>query len=126
LANRLITIFVKDRAQRLNSLIKREVNQIFLRDFDFSDEALVTITKVETSANLIQAKVYISVLPDQKKVTVFRTINKDIFAIQKKINKRLKIRPVPKIIFVAEQGIKEAGRIEEILEKIKRDTNNTN
>ena len=126
MANRLITIFVKDRAQRLNSLIKREVNQIFLRDFDFSDEALVTITKVETSANLIQAKVYISVLPDQKKVTVFRTINKDIFAIQKKINKRLRIRPVPKIIFVAEQGTKEAGRIEEILEKIKRDTNNTN
>ena len=114
------------RVQRLNSLIRKEINQIFLRDFDFSDEALVTITKVETSANLIQAKIYISVLPDGKKEKIFSVLNKTIFGIQQKLNKRLKMRPVPKIIFVEEEKTEEAGRIEEILEKIKRDTNNTN
>mgnify|MGYP001598407987 CR=1 FL=1 len=38
---------------------------------------------------------------------------------EKKINKKLNMRPIPKIIFVKDNVIAEAAKIEEILEKIK-------
>ncbi len=108
------------RIQRVNVLIKRELNQIFLRDFEFPDGVLVTITRAEASSNLIQTKVYISVLPEAQTEKIFRILNGDIYAIQQKINKRLRMRPVPKIKFVEEEKTKEAGKIEELLEKIRK------
>jgi len=106
------------RTQRVNALIKREINQILLREFEFGDNNLVTITRVETSPNLIQTNIYISVMPENETEKVFSILNKNIFAIQQKINKRLRMRPVPRIIFSKEEKTKEAGRIEEILEEI--------
>jgi len=106
------------RNLRVNQLIKKELAQIILREINFPKDLLVTVTRVETSANLIQAKVYISVLPINKSTQVLEILNKHIYDIQQKLNKRLKMRPIPRIIFVQEKKTQEAGRIEELLEKI--------
>ena len=77
-----------ERIPRVNQLIQEELGKILHREIEFPEDVLVTITRVEASPNLIQAK---------------------------KIN----MRPMPKIIFVAEETTMEAARIEEILEEIK-------
>jgi len=107
------------RIQRLNALIKNEVGQILLREFDFSDAALLTLTRVETANNLNQAKIYVSIMPEHKTAEILEFLGKNVYDIQQKLNKRLKMRPVPKIVFEQEEKTKEAGRIEELLEKIK-------
>jgi len=99
-------------------LIKKELAQIILREINFPKDLLVTVTRVETSANLIQAKIYISVLPINKNSQVLEILNHQIYDIQQKLNKRLKMRPIPRIIFVQEKKTQEAARIEELLEKI--------
>lgn len=109
-----------NRAQRVNQLLKKEIGIIFLKEIDFSD-AFVTITKVETSGNLFEAKVFISIMPEKYSKSVFNLLNNQIYEIQQKLNKRLKTRPVPKIMFKLEQKTKSAARIEEILNKIKDD-----
>jgi len=106
------------RNLRVNQLIKKELAQIILREINFPKDLLVTVTRVETSANLIQAKIYISVLPINKNSQVLEILNHQIYDIQQKLNKRLKMRPIPRIIFVQEKKTQEAGRIEELLEKI--------
>jgi len=111
---------VKNRLQRVNQLIKKELSQILLREIEFPTDVLVTITRVESTPNLIQAKVFISVMPEEKTSMVSRILNKKIFELQQKINKRLKMRPVPQIHFVEEKKTSEAGRIEEILEELKK------
>lgn len=119
-----------ERIQRVNQLIKKELNQIILREVDFPKDVLVTMTRVESSGNLIQAKVYISVMftphrnevsgagPENKSTQVLEILNKHIYNIQQMLNKRLKMRPIPRIIFVQEKRTQEAGRIEELLEEI--------
>lgn len=109
-----------NRIQRVNQLIKKELSQILLREIEFPTDVLVTITRVESAANLIQAKVFISVMPEEKVLNVLRILNQRIYELQQKINKRLKMRPVPQIKFVEEKKTKEAARIEEILEKLKK------
>ncbi len=107
------------RIQRVNKLIKIELSQILLREVDFPKGVLVTITRVESSVDLKQAKVYISVMPDSRVARISEILGKIIYGIQQSLNKRLRMRPIPKIKFEIEQKTKEAARIEELLEEAK-------
>ncbi len=108
-----------ERIQRVNRLIQQELSQIILREFDFSLEVLITLTRVETSNNLIQAKVYVSVMPEDDIEKVIQALDRRIYELQQKLNQRLNMRPIPRIKFLQEKETVEAGRIEEILEKLK-------
>ncbi len=108
------------RGKKVNSLLEHEISKILFKDFDFSDKALVTLTRVEASANLIEAKAYISVLPNNKFDEVLKTLKKGVYSVQHKINRTLRMRPVPKIKFVKDENIAKAGRIEELLNKLKK------
>lgn len=111
------------RNLRVNQLIKKELAQIILRETNFPKGILVTLTRVECSYNLLHAKTYISVMPEDKLSQVLAILDKSIYELQQRLNKRLKIRPIPKIRFVGESKTKEAGRIEELLEKIHEEKN---
>ena len=113
----------KNRIPRVNALIRKEVNQIILRDFDFSG-VLVTITQVAVSGNLFEAKIFVSVMPEEKTSRIMVILKKNIYDIQQNLNKRLRMRPVPRIEFVEEKQTKSAGRVEQLLEEIKKNENN--
>lgn len=107
------------RVQRINQLIKKELSQILLKEVDFPKDILVTVTRVETSVDLGSAKVYISAMPEGKASRVIQILNQLIYYLQQRLNKRLEMRPIPRIHFVEEKETKEAGRIEELLEAVK-------
>lgn len=109
------------RIQQVNQLIKKELSKIILKEIEFPSDVLVTITRVESSPNLIQAKVYVSVVPESRTLEVFQFLNRKIYKLQQEINKRLKMRPIPKIQFIEEKQTKEAERVEELLEEIKKE-----
>ena len=119
-----------NRIQKVNSLLEQEISKIILRDFYFP-EVLVTLTHIDSSANLIEAKVYISVFftrqslgeggPDEKIDKIVETLNKGAYNVQQKINKLLKMRPIPKIKFVKDQKISQAAKVEELLETLKKE-----
>lgn len=112
-----------ERIQRVNQLIRKEISQIILRELDFPKNILVTLTRVDTSRNLIHAKIYISVMPENETQQILEALNQKIYDIQQQLNKRLKMRPIPKINFVVEKETAQAGKIEELLEEIKTKKN---
>ena len=112
-----------NRIQRVNSLIKDELSKILLKEIDFPRSVLVTITRVETAVDLNRVKVYVSVIPESQAAGVFEILNKIIYGLQQKLNKRLKMRPLPRIEFKKEEKTKEAARVEELLEEIKENEN---
>lgn len=109
-----------NRLQRVNQLIKKELSQIILREIEFPPGILVTVTRVETTPNLIEAKIFISVMPEEKTLDIFKILKRSLYELQQKINRRLKMRPVPRMNFIEEKKTKEADRIEEILDKLKQ------
>ena len=115
-----------NRIQKVNSLLEHEIGKIIQRDFDFPPNVLVTLTHVDASANLIEAKAFISVFftqqnlgkaePDENKVNnIIKMLNNRVYDVQKEINKKLNMRPIPKIKFVKDINIKSASRVEELL-----------
>jgi len=109
---------MSQRVKKINVLLKHEISQLLLKEIDFCD-TLVTITDIDTSSDLKHAKVKISALPQEKNELAIGMINKNIFHIQQKLNKRLQMKPVPKIRFEIDQAEIKAQRIEEILKKNK-------
>ena len=103
---------------RVNQLIKKELSKILLQEIDFPRGILATMTRVETSVNLQESKVYISVFPEKEGVKILEILNKSVYRLQQKLNRRLKMRPLPRIRFAEEKATAEAGRIEELIEKI--------
>ena len=108
------------RIQRVNQLIKKELGQILLREAEFPKDVLVTITRVETTVDLNEAKIFISSLPENRGEKILEVLNRQIYNIQQKLNKKLKMKFIPKIEFREEKKTKEAGRVEEILEELKK------
>lgn len=108
------------RIQRLNELIKREFSQLLLKEIEFPKDVLITVTRVQVSADLSQAKIYISVIPEKYFSRIFRMLNKKVSFLQNKINQLLIIKKVPKIKLVEEEKTREATRIEELLEEIRK------
>ena len=111
---------MSSRIEKVNSLLQHEIGKIIARDFNFP-EALVTLTHVDTSANLIETRGYISVLPEEKTDAIVTVLNKGVYDVQQKINKMVNMRPVPKIKFVRDKEILEAAKIEAILEELKKE-----
>lgn len=109
------------RIQKVNQLIKKELSQIILREVEFPAGVLATLTRVESSPNLAEGRVYISVLPEKMAKRTLEILNRMIYELQHRINRRLNMRPIPRLRFVEEKKMAEAGRIEEILEGLKKD-----
>lgn len=109
------------RIIRINQLIKILLSQIILKEFEFKKEALVTLTRVKTSPDLAESQIFISVWPKEKEEKILKILNKNKKLLQKILNKKLKIKKVPRIVFVKEEILSEAAKIEEILVKLKKE-----
>jgi len=111
---------MSERIIKVNKLFKQEVGRMILEDVDFPFDAVVTVISVDTSLDLRYADVYISVIPKEKEEEVLDFLEEDIYAMQQKINKKLFMKPVPKIRFRLDLGGDRFDRINEIISESDR------
>jgi len=109
-----------ERIAKLNELFKREISRILLKEENFDRNILVTVTRVDISPELSGAKIFISVMPEERRGEVLDFLKKDIYHIQQELNKRLYLKRIPRIVFYEEAKVEEAARIEELISKIHR------
>lgn len=107
------------RLEKVNELIKEELAKIIDRMMEFPAGALVTVTRVEVSEDKLYANGYVSLLSARgngtAEIEVLKMLKKNIYGIQQALNKKLRIRPVPKIRFFIDEAEKKRERIEELL-----------
>jgi len=106
------------RIDKVNELIKQELSKILLEEIEFNNGALVTILSVDTAKNLDSAKIWISVLPNGKTREVLNHLSKEIGNIQRILNRKLKMRFVPKISFKIDKSEEYADNIRKVFEEI--------
>jgi len=107
-----------ERALRFNELIKEELGKILLDFLEAAPGILVTITRVVTTSDMFHSAVFISVYPMTETGKVLSKLSRHIYEIQQLLNKKLKIRPVPKIRFINDKSPEEAAEIEKLLKNI--------
>ncbi|MBI2669749.1 MAG: 30S ribosome-binding factor RbfA [Candidatus Yanofskybacteria bacterium] len=108
---------MSERIKKLNDLLRDEVAKILLAGLEKDDSILVTVTGADVSSTLEHATIKISVYPDSKARQILKKINQKIYNVQQLLNKRLAMRPIPKIRFEIDQREEQASKINELFKK---------
>ncbi|MDO8577401.1 MAG: ribosome-binding factor A [Candidatus Wildermuthbacteria bacterium] len=91
---------IKKRTLRINELLRKELAKILLEDLELPQGSFLTLVQADSSPGLQHAKIYITIMPKERTQEILNILSRDIFDIQQRLNKRLVMRPVPKIEFV--------------------------
>ena len=109
------------RHMRVRELLKRELNEIFRREFPV-DLGIISVTEVGVSNDLHSAKVFVSSIGDDKsQQKAFRTVRKSAGKIQFELGQIVALRYTPKLKFVMDEAYNRGDRVLKILDEIEQD-----
>jgi len=104
------------RLDRVNELLRREISAVVQKDYEWHGK-LVTVNDIETTQDLKEAKVWVSVLGGSA-AGVIEKLNHDHGAIQSKIMKRIVLKSTPVLSFrcdtSAERGVSIVNLLQEV------------
>lgn len=102
------------RQEKLNSLIKEKLSYIVNSQLEIPD-VLVTLINVNVSPDLKQVKTTISILPENRVITVLKTLKKKSGFISEQLQKEANLARVPKLTWTLDVGEQKAKELEKIL-----------
>ena len=116
--------FTKSQRQlRVGEELRHLISNALLRE-TFYDQIIennnITITEVNVSPDLKNAKAYIMPLGGENKFEVLDSLNKSNGRIKKLISNNINLRQIPKLQFRIDETFEYAKNIENILQKIKK------
>jgi ribosome-binding factor A len=107
------------RANRVAEQMKKELGDIISRKIKDPRIGFVTVTDVEVTGDLQQAKVYISVLGEEKqKNNTLLGLAKAKGFIRSEIGKRIRLRKTPELAFEFDEAVEQGNRIEYLLKEL--------
>lgn len=107
------------RIPKLESLLRSEVGQLLERELELPAGALLTITAVQVVSDLSQARIGVSILPQDKADKIFKSLLLSAGTLQRLINGRLRLYRVPKLSFYLDSSLEQADRLDHLLDSLK-------
>ncbi|WP_455662781.1 30S ribosome-binding factor RbfA [Pradoshia sp.] len=113
------------RSTRVGEQMKKELSDILGRKLKDPRVGFVTVTDVEVSGDLQQAKVFISVLGDaDKREDTLKGLEKAKGFIRSELGQRIRLRKTPELFFEFDESIDYGNRIESLLHQIHKEEKN--
>lgn len=107
------------RATRVGEQMKKELGDILGRKLKDPRIGFLTVTDVEVSGDLQIAKVYISVLGDEKKrEETLKGLAKAKGYIRSEIGNRIRLRKTPELHFEFDESVDYGNRIESLIAEL--------
>lgn len=109
------------RAARVSELIHEEVSEMLARG-EIKDPRIgfVTITAVKVSEDMQSCRIYVSVFgTEAQRQRALDGLASASGYVRGVLAKRLRMKRVPKLVFVSDESLREAQRVDEILDSLK-------
>ena len=104
------------RIDRISEEVRREVDAIIREELhDPRISGTWSVTRAEVTGDLRYAKIYISVLEDDKREELTEALKNARGYIRRALGKRMIIRYTPELIFVSDKNIEYGVHIAKIL-----------
>jgi len=112
------------RTERISSLIRREISDLLRKQVnDPRLSSLISVTQVYTSADLKQAKVFISSLTeDANKDKILEGFNAASGFLRRELGDRIRLRQIPHLTFHFDNSIERGSRILGLIDQITSDS----
>ena len=110
------------RLDRVNQLIKEEVSLLLQRELKDPRLGFVTVTEVDTSKDLRQAKIFVSVLgAEEQWAASLSALASARGFIKNWLRHHLDLRVTPDLQFRADRSMEHAARIQTLLKDLHPD-----
>lgn len=104
------------RPERVADQIRAEVGQLLAREVHDPGIGFVTITRVQVSGDIQQARVFYTALGDDAaRRGTARALDRAAPFLRRQIGSRLRLKRVPELRFVYDESIAGQDRIEQLL-----------
>lgn len=107
------------RVRKVQEFIKQEVSSMLLHDLKDPRIGFVTVTGVEVTGDLREAKIFVSLFEkDEEKAASLEALDRGKGFIRRELGQRLKIYYTPEISFEEDTSLDYGMHIDGLLKKI--------
>ena len=104
------------RIDRVQELIQVELAAIIQKEISDPRLGMITLTGVDVSKDMKHAKVYVTVLPDEKAKESVQTLNHACGFIRFCLGKRVTFRTLPRLRFYHDDTTIQANRVSKLID----------
>lgn len=107
------------RTERVNELIQRELAMIIQREFHQPELGMITLSAVEISPDLKNAKVFVTLLENHGSVhETIKYLNQQASFLRHLLSQRLTIRTTPRLTFIHDKSVVEGQRLSALIDAV--------
>lgn len=111
------------KQDRMDQILKKEISRILQFELKNPKLGFVTVTDVECTRDMSQAKVYVSFLGKQERNDAgMRVLRSSKGFIRSTLAKNIKARKMPDLIFVQDTSLDNGRRIENIISNLPKES----
>ena len=109
------------RGDRINVLLRQEISLLLSREIkDPRLNGVISITKVETTSDLRNARVFVSVMGEQDaKDAALEGIQSAATFLRRSLRDRMRLRYVPFLKFALDESIEDADAVLRLMDQFK-------
>ena len=107
------------RTDRIDQILRQEIGQALEREVSDPRIGFVTVTDVETAADLSRAKVWVSIIgsPEERKETL-SALRKAMPFIRHGLNSKIRLRRIPELDVRLDDSMERGTRVLQILSEL--------
>ncbi len=117
--SRMFRHMIGHRMEQVDSLIHHHLGSSVARNIEFSRDALVTLTRVKTSADISVCKVWVSVIPVSYMQTAIDLLTRKARVLEHQLSRDIQLKKIPHLIFFEDVTGEQALEMEGILDTLK-------
>ena len=107
------------RSERLNEQLRREISDVLRREVRDPRVGLPTVTRVEVTADLSLARVYVRIAgTDAEREAALEGLDAATPFVRRELGARVRMRRIPELRFEIDRTLEHASRIEELLREV--------
>ena len=107
------------RIEKVNRELRKQLMYIVQKEIDDPDVEFLSVTRVETTADLQESKVYFSLLDETKYERAKQILDEMKGFIRANLGKRIRLKILPQLNFLPDESIKYSVDIYQKIEEIK-------
>lgn len=108
-----------NRIAKINAFLKTELSQLLEKYIQDEKTGLLTVTRIDTAADLSESRVWVSMLAGQlSELTCLKKLKQKSKLLQHEIRQKMSAHRIPRLKFLIDKNAEYVENIEKILQEI--------
>ncbi len=106
------------RLKQVNQVLKEHIGSYLSTEFNEPEIGLLTVTRVEVTVDLSEAKVWLSTfMNDKNPLVILKAVKKRYPELQRSLRRVLTMKNLPKLYFMIDENAEYADKIDRLLKQ---------